>query len=296
MNLELRHVRCFLRLAEDLHFSRAALALNMTQPGLSRTIRELEREVGAALLERTTRSVRLTEAGQAFLAESRASLDRLELAVTKARRAAAGMSGELRVGYMDFAINGRLPELIRLFGVRHPEIRLDLSYMPTTRQQEALLARRIDVGFMIGGFENALMTSYPLDEDHYVALLPATHRLANVASLTLADLAREPFVLGSGEDWRAFRERLFALCRARGFFPDIVQEASSSEGIFGLVAAGAGVSLYASCVRNIQRRGVAIRALDDVGDTLPIRAVWESDSPSPTVRRFAEFLREVWGR
>jgi DNA-binding transcriptional LysR family regulator len=190
MNFELRHVRCFIRLAEDLHFSRAAAGLNMTQPGLSRTISELEREVGTPLLERTTRTVRLTEAGRAFLADSRGSLEQLGLAVTKARRVAAGLSGELRVAYMDFAINGRLPELVRLFGLRHPEIRLELSYMPTTRQKAALLDRRIDVGFMIGAFDNALMTSYPLDEDHYVALLPATHRLANVASLTLGDLAR----------------------------------------------------------------------------------------------------------
>jgi len=293
---ELRHIRCFLRVAEELHFSRAAERLHMAQPALSRTIRELEREVGTPLLARTTRQVQLTEAGQAFLKECQAGLAQIELGVAKALRAAQGTSGELRVAYMDFAINGRLPELVRLFRERHPDIRLELQYMPTSRQQAALLERRIDIGFMLDGLSNEVMTSYPLAEDSYVALLPATHRLANMPSLTLRDLAQEPFVLGTGEDWHGYRETIFAMCRQRGFFPNIIQEASSSQGIFGLVAAGAGVSIYSSCVRNVQRRGIAVREMEDVRGTIAIRAVWEKDSPSPIVRRFAEFLFSVWGR
>jgi DNA-binding transcriptional LysR family regulator len=291
---ELRHLRCFLRLAEELHFSRAAERLHMAQPALSRTLRELEDAVGTRLLERSTRQVRLTAAGQLFQVECRAALGQIERAVTQAQRVAGGMSGELRIGYMDFAINGQLPELVRAFRKRQPDIRLDLRYMPTTLQQEALLERRIDVGFMIGGFEAAPMTSHLLDEDHYAALLPAQHPMASAARVTLAALAAEDFVLGNGTDWAAFRQRLFALCRARGFFPAIVQEASSSEGIFGLVAAGSGVSVYAGCARNIQRRGIAVRRLEDVRDSLPIHAVWERDTASPTLRRFAEFILREW--
>jgi len=291
---ELRHLRCFLRLAEELHFSRAAERLHMAQPALSRAIRELEAAVGTKLLDRTTRSARLTAAGQLFQGECRAALDRIERAVTEARRVASGMSGELRIGYMDFAINGMLPELVRAFRDRQPDIRLDLRYMPTTLQQEALLERRIDVGFMIGSFEAAPMTSHLLDEDHYAALLPAEHPLASAAGVTLAALAQEDFVLGNGSDWAVFRQRLFGLCRARGFFPRIVQEASSSEGIFGLVAAGSGVSVYAGCARNIQRRGIAVRRLQDVPDRLPIHAVWERDSASATLRRFSDFLLRDW--
>lgn len=296
MRFDLRHIRAFTALAEELHFGRAADRLHVAQPALSRTIADLEREVGVPLLRRTTRVVELTEAGKAFLTECRLAQGHLERAVTLARRTAAGVTGELRIAYMDFAINGRLPELLRAFQQHHPEIRLELSFMPTTQQQTAILEQKIDLGFMIGAFDHELVHSYAFDEDRYVALLPVTHPLSNVHSLTLRDLAEEGFVLGNGENWTAFRNRLFSLCRARGFFPRIVQEASSSEGIFGLVAAGAGVSVYSSCVRNLQRRGIVIRSLDDIGDTLPVSAVWERQEHSPSLRHFKEFLLKVWGQ
>ncbi|HEY0327963.1 MAG TPA: LysR family transcriptional regulator [Rhodopseudomonas sp.] len=295
MRFDLRHVRAFVTLAEELHFGRAAERLHVAQPALSRTLRDLEREIGVSLLRRTTRLVELTDAGKAFLAECRLAQDHLDRAVETARRTAAGVIGELRVAYMDFAINGRLPELIRAFQRYHPEIRLELSFMPTSHQQTALLERRIDVGFMIGAFDHELVDSYAFDEDRYVALLPITHPRSNVQSLTLRDLAEEKFVLGNGENWTAFRNRLFGLCQARGFFPQIAQEASSSEGIFGLVAAGVGVSVYSSCVRNLQRRGIVIRPLDDVGSTLPVSAVWGRQEQSASLQHFKAFLHNVWG-
>jgi DNA-binding transcriptional LysR family regulator len=295
MRFDLRHIRAFVALAEELHFGRAAERLHVAQPALSRTLRDLEQDVGVSLLRRTTRLVELTDAGKAFLAECRLAQGHLDRAVTTARRTAAGVIGELRVAYMDFAINGRLPELIRAFQRYHPEIRLELSYMPTSHQQTALLERRIDVGFMIGAFDHELVDSYAFDEDRYVALLPITHPRSNVQSLTLSDLAEEKFVLGNGENWTAFRNRLFGLCQARGFFPQIAQEASSSEGIFGLVAAGVGVSVYSSCVRNLQRRGIVIRSLDDVGSTLPVSAVWGREEHSASLQHFKAFLLNVWG-
>lgn len=295
MPFDLRHIRAFAMLADELHFGRAAEKLNVAQPALSRTIRDLEREVGAPLLRRSTRVVELTDAGKAFLAECRLAQGHLDRAVTVARSTAAGVTGELRIAYMDFAINGRLPELIRAFQRHHPEIRLELIYMPTARQQTALLERRIDVGFMLGAFDHELMDNYAFDEDRYVALLPTTHPRSNAQSLTLRELAAENFVLGNNEDWTPFRTPLFSLCRARGFFPQIVQEASSSEGIFGLVAAGVGISVYSSCVRNLHRRGIVIRTLDDVGSTLPVSAVWERQEPSTGLRHFKAFLLNVWG-
>ncbi len=295
MRFDLRHLRSFITLADELHFSRAAARLNMTQPGMSRLISELEADVGVPLLRRTTRTVELTEAGKAFLAEATLALERLERAVHVARRTASGETGVLRIGYMDFAINGRLPEFLRTFSRTRPETRLELSFIPTLQQQEALLADRIDIGFMIGPFEQPGMASYTFDTERYVALLPITHPLSNVRVLRLADLAGEPFVLGSGQNWGAFRAKLFSLCHRAGFTPNIVQEASSSEGIFGLVAAGAGVSVYASCVRNVQRRGIVIRDFDDVSDKLLTSAAWATPIQSPSVRVFTEFLAHIWG-
>lgn len=294
MRFELRHVRAFLCLAEELHFNRAAERLFMTQPALSRTIQALEQAVGVPLLTRTTRSVALTDAGKAFLVEARLGLGHLSHATEVARHAAVGVTGELRVAYNDFAINGRLPELLRRFREAHPGIRLLLSFVATSRQRTALLEHKIDLGFLIGEFDNPLISNHSIDRQDYVALLPATHRLANARTVRLSDLAKEPFVLGADENWSAYRERLFVLCHKAGFFPDIVQEASSSEGIFGLVAAGTGVSVYSGCVRNLQRRGLVYRKLADVPEMIPIFAAWCRADPSPGLARFTTFLREHW--
>lgn len=295
VRFDLRHVRCFLLLAEELHFSRAAQRACMTQPAMSRLIRELEQDVGVPLLTRTTRSVELTEAGKAFLADGKAALERLDRAVATARRTATGEAGVLRIGYMDFAINGRLPEFLNAFSRYRPAIRLELTFLPTLKQQEALLADRIDIGFMIGPFEQPGTQSYTFDDNRYVVLLPVTHPLSNARRLRLSDLAEQPFVLGSGENWGAFRNAFFSICHRAGFTPRLAQEPSSSEGIFGLVAAGAGVSVYASCVRNLQRRGVVIRDLDDVPDKLVTCAAWTTPMRSPTVSVFTDFLLRVWG-
>ncbi|QEL26727.1 LysR family transcriptional regulator [Bosea sp. F3-2] len=295
MRFDLKHVRCFVLLAEDLHFSRAAQRAHMTQPAMSRLIRELEQEVGVPLLSRTTRSVELTEAGKAFLADSRAALERLEHAATTARRTARGEVGVLRIGYMDFAINGRLPEFLSAFSRHRPEIRLELTFIATLKQQEALLADRIDIGFMLGPFEQPAMASYTFDDNRYVVLLPVTHPLSSAQSVQLSDLAEEPFVLGSGENWGAFRNAFFSLCHRAGFTPRIVQEPSSSDGIFGLVAAGAGVSVYASCARNLHRSGIAIRDLAGASEKLMTCAVWATPVRSPSVAVFTSFLLRVWG-
>ena len=212
-----------------------------------------------------------------------------------ARRTATGEAGTLRIAYMDFAINGRLPELIRTFRQIRPQIRLELSHLPTQSQREALLSHRIDIGFTLRGIESETFESYVFDSDTYVALLPVTHRLSSARTLTLKALADEAFVLGSGDSWAAYQASFFAICHRCGFHPHVVQEASSSDGIFGLVAAGVGVSTYASCVRNMQRRGIVIRSLDDVPDPIPISAVWLRPARTAAIAAFVDFLNGVWG-
>ncbi|MBV9065104.1 MAG: LysR family transcriptional regulator [Methylobacteriaceae bacterium] len=295
MRPDSRHAASCLVLAEELHFGRAAARLNMTQPGLSRMIGELEERVGVELFRRTTRTVEITEAGKAFLSECRVAIGHLDRAVTIAQRTAEGLTGTLRVAYMDFAINGRLPELVRAFRQFRPDIRVSLSHFPTQSQQDALLADKIDIGFSLRASEGPRFDSYRFDTDTFVALLPTTHRLSSVKSLTLGALADEPFVLGSGESWGAYRESLFKICLRNGFQPKIAQDASSSDGIFGLVAAGIGVTCYASCVRNLQRRGIVVRSLDDVPDPIPISAIWMKPVHSPVLAVFIEFLKTIWG-
>ncbi len=287
---DLRQARAFLFVAQDLHFGRAAGRLFMTQPALSRSIRALEDSVGVPLFERSTRRVRLTPAGEAFAAECRLALGHLELAEAAARNAAEGREGRLRVGYMDFAINGRLPQILKAFRAKYPQVRVDLEYIPTALQYAALLEGRIDIGFMIGPFKAEQIENRIVEQDDFVVLVPEGHKLAGRTSIRLADLAEEPFVLGSEETFSSFRALLFPICHAAGFFPRIAQQASNTSGIFGMVAAGVGVTIYSGCARNFKRAGVVLRPLAGVRERIPTYAAWVSDHPSEALRRFTDLV------
>ena len=287
---QLREVRAFLVLVSELHFGRAASRLATSQSALSRTIRNLEEAVGVSLLERTTRHVRLTSAGEAFASECGVALSHLARAGRAAVEAAHGHGGRLRVGYMDFAINGVLPSLLQRFRSRFPRVVLDLEYSPSSRQRQALLEGRIDIGFVIGESASPRVRQLPIQQHAFVALLPDTHALAAAGEVHLAELAAEDFVMGTEEAFGTFRRLFFPLCHGAGFFPNIVQEASNSSGIFGLVAAGAGVSVYADCARNAARVGVVVRPLAGVGERIPTYAAWVEDNPSEALRSFQGFL------
>ena len=287
---DLRQVRAFLCVADELHFGRAAERLYTSQPALSRTVHTLEEAVGVSLLERSTRKVRLTAAGEAFVADARLAMGHLEQATLNAQDAADGKVGRLRIGYMDFAINGRLPGLLNQFRAKFPRDILDLEYNPSAKQRSALLEGRLDVGLVIGEFQSPKVSNVLLEQYDYVALLPDGHHLTRVEHLKLSDMATEPFVLGSEDAFSTFRRLFLPLCHAAGFFPNIVQQVSSTNGIFGMVAAGVGVSVYAGCARNLPRVGVTVKPLVDVIDTIPTFAAWTHDNRSEALKRFKDFL------
>jgi DNA-binding transcriptional LysR family regulator len=255
MNIELHHLRYFVAVAEDLHFRRAAERLRIAQPALSRSIKWLEGELGATLLRRTTRNVALTDAGQIFLDEIRPALAQIERAQRLAQSAAAGETGRLSVAYMDFAINGPLPAILNTFRIAHPGVTIDLAHMWTERQREAITAGDIDIGFLIGPFAAPGIESMTVLDERFVVVLPESHPLAENRRIRLADLRAEPFILGASAFWGPYRRMVDELCLAAGFTPIVVQEAHNSDGIFGLVAAGMGVSIYVEGARNFALRG-----------------------------------------
>lgn len=287
---DLRQARAFVCVADELHFSRAAARLYTSQSALSRAIRGLEGIVGVPLLERTTRRVRLTAAGESFADECRKALAHFDRAAGSALDAADGRTGRLRIAYMDFAINGRLPLLLKEFRARFPRSVLDLEYLPSAKQRTALFEGRIDIGMMIGELEGAKARNLLVDQDDFVALLPEGHPIASRRTVALADLAREPFVLGNDDGFSSFRRLFLPLCHEAGFMPDIVQQASNSSGIFGMVAAGVGVSVYAGCARNVRRAGVVVRPLADVRATIPVFAAWVDEPASELLAKFTDFL------
>ena len=293
MSVELRQLRYFVAVAEELHFHRAAERLHIAQPALSRTIRALETDLGCALLSRTTRRVSLTDAGRVFLDEARTALHQVDNAAALARDAAGGKVGHLSVAYMDFAINGPLPRILSEFRRDHPGIVVDLHHLWTEKQRYALVAGEIDMGFMIGPFDAPGIASTVVARERLVAVLPEQHPLARRKSVSLPDLAGEPFVLGSMETWGPFRQVVGELCLAAGFVPNVVQEAHNSDGIFGLVAAGMGVTLYVETARHLSLRGSVSRPLADTDATVETVAAWQAREPSAAVRLFAKHTRQA---
>lgn len=285
-----RQIRAFVCISDELHFGRAAGRLCISQPALSRLIRNLEISVGVDLLERSTRRVRLTAAGEVFAADCRLALGYVELACSAARNAAVGKAAQLRVAYTDFAIDGCLPEILQALRSKLSGVSIDLKCMPTTAQHKALMDGRIDIGFITGDFEARRIEKLLVDEQEFVVVLPEAHPLALKQTVTLAEISREPFVMGSQEGFASFRKLLFDLCETRGFYPNIVQEVPDKNGIFALVAAGAGLTIYAGSARSVQRSGIIVKGIADARRKVPIFAAWTTGHLSEALHRLLMIL------
>jgi DNA-binding transcriptional LysR family regulator len=241
--MELRHIRYFLVLAEELHFRRAARRLSITQPALSIQIRDLERSVGVPLLARTNRQVQLTEAGRAFLEGARLVVDQVDRAVQDAKRAGRGEIGELALGFVGSAAYVVLPELLRAFRKAYPQVTLRLASMTTKEQLAALAEHRLDLGLLRLPIDDSTLAWRRVTTEPLVAVLPSTHPQANEARIPLGTLANEHFILYPRADSPAIRDAIVSLCRGSGFSPTIAQESGEMQTILGLVAGGIGVAL-----------------------------------------------------
>ncbi|QOR37253.1 LysR family transcriptional regulator [Billgrantia diversa] len=287
---DLRHLRAFMAVAESLHFKKAAESLHMTQPALSRLIKGLEEGVGADLFERTTRQVALSRSGHLFLNECQAALSHLERGIQLAERAAQGDIGHITIAYNDFSINGVLPRILDTFKETYPDITVELIYMPSHHQHEALLEQRIDIGFMIGPVQLPGIETHRAAIENLMVVLPRRHKLADRPRLTLAELEDEKFILGTEEGWSTFRAYVFRLCLQDGFRPQIIQEASTSSGIFGLVAANMGISLYSDCINRFRREDIAVVPLASPHERLETIAAWNQAFSTPSCRLFRDLL------
>lgn len=293
VRFDLKQMKAFVAVAEHLHFKRAADVLFITQPALSRLIKGLEEELGAQLFQRTTRQVALTEAGRLFLQECNQVFLHIERGVDLARSAAAGDIGHLTVAYNDFAINGALPAILERFKELHPEVTVELLYMPSHEQYKAINDLLIDVGFLLGPVSVPGIESIPVAEEKMVVIVPARHPLAGHKSIQVEQLKDERFIFGAQSGWSLFREQSFQLCQRFGFAPNIIQEATTSIGIFGLVAANMGISLYSECAYKIQREGVIIIPLANAHARVQTIAAWSEDYETPTAGRFKALLRHL---
>jgi DNA-binding transcriptional LysR family regulator len=292
--MELRHLRYFIGVAEEENVSRAALKLHVSQPALSRQIRDLEDELGFLLLERSAKSVRLTEAGRAFLTEARAVLQRAEEAV-KTARAIAMSGGELHVGYAPSLTARILPQTLRAFQAELPEVRVKLHDFSTEEMLAGLREDKLQMAFVVRLIP-ALLRGLRFEElmrDPISLAVAPKHPLAGRRSVTLAEVAREPLVSYSRKDYPDAHENLTSMFAAIKSKPRIVEEHDSVSSLIAAVESGAGVAVVTQSLACTAGPRLKLVPISPAPPPLVVGAAWVKDGLSATAERFLKCARSV---
>lgn len=292
--MDLRHLRYFVVLAEELHFGRAAERLGISQPPLSQQIHALEQELDAELFARTSRRVELTAAGRIFLPQARAVLAQAEQALIIGRRAGRGEIGELRIGFTASApLATIMPTLIHSFRAERPDVHLSLREMNSHVQMQELLDGGLDLAFLRTPNDPALadprIGTLEMQREELLLFVPKSHPLGRSPArrrVALTELERDAFVHFSREAATSTHDQFVELCRQAGFRPRIVQEAREAATIIGLVAAGIGLTVMASSFANIRFENVVTRRLTEPAPTLATWLAHRTDNASPALGAF----------
>ena len=289
--MELRHLRYFVAVAEELHFGRAAARLFIAQPPLSQQIQQLERELGVTLFLRTSRRVQLTPAGEVFLTGARQTLAALDDAVQAAQRAARGETGWLGIGFAASATYDLLPAVLRDFRVQFPDVVLSLMELNAAEQSRALHDRSIHVGFARPYAAEAEVVVEAVLREPFLVALPALHPLASLPALALPLLALEPFISFPEAPPPSYAQVVRAVCEGAGFVPRVVQEVREMQTAISLVAAGLGIALLPASVQHLHRDGVAYRPLADSTPRTELAVVSRKEDASPVLQNFLAIVR-----
>lgn len=294
--IELRHLRYFIAVAEELHFGRAAERLHMAQPPLSQQIRQLEEQLGFQLFYRTKRSVELTEAGQVFLKESRKLFNQLAQAIEAGRQVSRGEKGQIVIGFISSAAYNVLPVILRSFRSQVPGVRLELHEMPTTEQLDWLREGKIDVGLLRPPVEDKTLNLMTIVREPMVVAFPENHPFIEQDQIALSSLVNEDFILFPRLLSPRAYDQIISLCQQAGFSPNVVQEAMQMQTIVSLVAGGIGVAIVPISLQNMQRTGVIYRPLEEPTPCAEVALVWRQNDISPSVQRFLDIVQFVVGQ
>ena len=291
--MELRHLRCFLAVAEERHFGRAAQRLSMTQPPLSLSIQQLEASLGVALFVRNSRGVSLTPAGEALVSPARALLDGAAAAAREAREVAQGVAGRLQVGFAGTVLYRGLPPILRAFAADHPRLRLTLRELSSSDQLIELQHGRLDAGFVHttrvpAGFSQVLVSRQP-----FVACLPAGHPLAEADTLPVARLAGHPYVAIARAVSPDYHDRLLALCADHGFAPDVRVELRHWLSVVSVVAQGLGVALVPAALAQAGLPGAVFRPVAEPTPPYETHCLWKSGREQAALGAFVQAVRAV---
>lgn len=293
--MEMRHMRYFIAVAEELHFARAAERLQMSQQPLSAQIRRLEEELDVVLFERTTRRVALTDAGRVFLEKAYQTIQAFNQAINAAQEAKRGERGEIRIGYASTTLYNIMPPLIRTFRERFPHIRVILRELAC----HPALDEQVMQGYLDIGLTGDPLYVYTERLDHLTlcresvfVVLPETHRLAAWHEIPLCELHNEPFIQYDRVEKVHVHQQIVSVFREAGLSLNNVQEATSEQAMIGLAAAGIGVSIVSASLSGIRRTEVVYRRLIEPDVEVDFNMVWRRDHISPVVQSFLQVGQE----
>ncbi|HYH89649.1 MAG TPA: LysR substrate-binding domain-containing protein [Solirubrobacteraceae bacterium] len=291
-NVELRHLRYFVAVAEERHFGRAAERLHIAQPPLSQQIRRLEAELGVTLLHRTTRSVEVAPAGEVLLVRAREILAAVDGATEDTRRAARGEFGRLAVGFTGSATYELLPKLADALRRALPGVVLDLrGELLTPAQVASLLDGTLDLGLLRPPVRERALAVEVVRREPLVAVLPQAHPLAAADSVPLEELEGEPFVVYPSHFRSVVHDAVEETCEAHGFLPRVALEVSETSTLVSFVAAGLGVSLVPESVRHMTVRGAVYRPLAGDAAMVELAVAWRRDDSTAVLERALEVIR-----
>ena len=292
MNIELRHLRYFIAVAEELHFGHAAARLNISQPPLSQQIQILEQQIGARLFARTNRSVSLTEAGRQFLADSRQILTQVDDAAARAARLHQGETGELRIGFPSSApFIKAVSDTLSTFRRRYPDVHIQTRETNTREQIVPLNEGALDLGLMRNTQLPETLIWERVLREPLLAMVPRDHPLASQPRVSLRELAREPFVFFDPHVGTGLYDDILGLLRRYDLTPTIAQEVGEAMTIIGLVAAGLGVSILPASFRRVQLSEMCWLPIEEQDAVSEMWLVWSKHhEQGQAARRFRESL------
>ena len=292
-NIELRHLQCFVTLAEELNFARAANRLHISQPPLTRLIRRLEETIGVPLFLRTTRRVELTGAGEAYLPEARAVLEQVKKGIQHAQRAARGEVGEFVIAVEALSVSDVISKSIRVFRQRYPRVNLIVHSLNTDEQADAIREGRVEVGFVVLPMHDESLVHEVISSVPLMVVLPEAHHMNTRKAIRLAELAHEPFILSPSDHRCGLLDNVLTVCRWAGFRPHVAQEAREMQLMLSFIAEGMGVSLLPAYVENLRKPGIIFRPIAETDAQVNLATAWRRDSASVLVRIFLDIVREI---
>lgn len=290
MIYDLKQLRCFVTVGEDLHFGHAAKRLNMTQPPLSRQIQMLEYTLNLQLLQRTSRSVQLTPAGRAFLADARRILVLVDNAASAAQRISKGEAGLVKLGFTAASSYSFLPRLLAYVKSELKDVQVELSEMVTLQQMEALREGRLDLGLVRPPVDEPGMATAGVASEQLLLAVPRLHRFATGPSCSLKDLSGEPFIAFSPVQGRYFYELIAGMLSRAGVSVRYVQHVSQVHSILALVSAGIGISMVPETARKLHFEGVELRELSAPPTFAELHLAWYTENSNPALPPFRDLV------